>query len=241
MLGKLLGAATAAMLCAGAAQATMLVDETFNTVAVGTDAAQHITIGNWIVDSPVTLRHGGDVVEGKTVQCDGGCVDMRSIPGYYGRIYYKDIFTYAPGDKFTMTLTYSFDQIGEIGESFAALLNGAGGMVNFDDVTGNGENFGDWSETGLELYSDYMGDAGMRTDTWTWTARTAGSLRLYMEAGQAPGAWNIADEHGPILDGVTLDISPAVPEPTSWATAVIGFGVIGTAMRRRRGRAGATA
>ncbi len=37
------------------------------------------------------------------------------------------------------------------------------------------------------------------------------------------------------LDGVSGTISGAVPEPATWATMILGFGLVGGTMRRRRG------
>ena len=36
------------------------------------------------------------------------------------------------------------------------------------------------------------------------------------------------------LDAVSLDIVQGVPEPTTWAMMLLGFGGIGMAVRRRR-------
>jgi hypothetical protein len=46
-----------------------------------------------------------------------------------------------------------------------------------------------------------------------------------------------ADNIGPLLDNVRLDITSAVPEPATWALMILGFGAIGGMMRgssRRR-------
>lgn len=45
-------------------------------------------------------------------------------------------------------------------------------------------------------------------------------------------------------DTITInvaDAATAVPEPAGWATMILGFGVVGSAIRRRRPRIGATA
>jgi hypothetical protein len=41
--------------------------------------------------------------------------------------------------------------------------------------------------------------------------------------------------HGAVLDNIVL--SGGVPEPAAWATILLGFGLIGTTLRRRRGGA----
>ena len=40
--------------------------------------------------------------------------------------------------------------------------------------------------------------------------------------------------HGSQVDNVVLDIQSAVPEPSTWAMMLLGFGSIGYSMRRRR-------
>ena len=42
-----------------------------------------------------------------------------------------------------------------------------------------------------------------------------------------------ADNIGPLLDNVRLDVS-AVPEPATWAMMLLGLGFVGGAMRSRR-------
>jgi hypothetical protein len=43
-----------------------------------------------------------------------------------------------------------------------------------------------------------------------------------------------ADSIGPLLDGVRFAAVAAVPEPTTWALSLAGFGLLGAALRRRR-------
>lgn len=50
---------------------------------------------------------------------------------------------------------------------------------------------------------------------------------------------NVNDVAGPILDNVSLSMASApvggaVPEPATWGMMILGFGVVGGAMRRRR-------
>ncbi|MBT9472342.1 MAG: PEPxxWA-CTERM sorting domain-containing protein [Phenylobacterium sp.] len=39
---------------------------------------------------------------------------------------------------------------------------------------------------------------------------------------------------GPLLDNVSIGVSSAVPEPATWAMMIMGFGLVGSAMRRRQ-------
>jgi hypothetical protein len=55
---------------------------------------------------------------------------------------------------------------------------------------------------------------------------------------------NAASDKGsndPLIDGVAFELTApggvgAVPEPATWAMMLVGFGAVGGAMRRRRGK-----
>jgi hypothetical protein len=54
---------------------------------------------------------------------------------------------------------------------------------------------------------------------------------------------NSADNIGPIVDNVlvTQRVQGVIPEPATWAMLITGFGLVGSAMRRRRGIASVNA
>ncbi len=68
----------------------------------------------------------------------------------------------------------------------------------------------------------------------TYTIETAGDYRL------AFGVTNWSDtafQSGLAYAGVFIDdtpVNPGIPEPTSWAMLIAGFGLVGASARRRR-------
>jgi hypothetical protein len=65
---------------------------------------------------------------------------------------------------------------------------------------------------------------GFQLQSFTFTTATAGNL-LFTENGPS-------DQQGNLLDGVTL--AAGVPEPSTWAMMLVGFGGLGGLLRSRR-------
>lgn len=215
-----------------------MLDDDFNNATIVYDQLGHASMDNWHIQNNVVMRHDGDVINGKTVHCDGGCIDLRPTPNRYSNMITATPFIFAAGDRLTLQMTFSFDQIGTIGESFAAVIEAPNGLLGLGQLTGDGINYGDWHDGALQLANDFDGNRGLMTTTWSWTALEAGSMLLSVGAIEALDNIDTSDSSGPLLDRIRLDISSpsaaGVPEPSSWGTAVLGFAVIGAAMRRRR-------
>jgi hypothetical protein len=62
--------------------------------------------------------------------------------------------------------------------------------------------------------------------SFRFTAGQVGSLKAFAET-------NSADNIGPLVDNFRVE-SLGVPEPATWAMMILGFGVVGGALRRRR-------
>jgi PEP-CTERM motif len=80
--------------------------------------------------------------------------------------------------------------------------------------------------------------SGSTTTSQPWTAQTA-DFAVNLLAGTSytltfQGLVTGTDQTS-FIDGVSFDIAPpsAVPEPASWALMIAGFGLVGSAMRRR--------
>jgi hypothetical protein len=129
------------------------------------------------------------------------------------------------------------DQIGAFSNALLIdpLLNHA---VDWLDVTVDGDSFGDFDGLpGLGIVYDPADgyDRTLFSSTISFRFSEDATLRFAIRewpsdlGTHTPGS-------GPIVDNVSLSIdSPApAPEPASWAMLVGGFGLIGTALRRRQ-------
>ena len=107
---------------------------------------------------------------------------------------------------------------------------GSGGLVNSSTFAGtsfaiNGSGFGD---TVVFLPIGYTSGSGI-SSTATWLGQSFASL------GITAGQYVYASQN----DTVTINIGPvngAVPEPSTWAMMLLGFGAVGMAVRRGRKR-----
>lgn len=72
---------------------------------------------------------------------------------------------------------------------------------------------------------------GWQTFTYQFTASDIASLLTFTSAT------NPDTSYGPVLDNVSIT---AVPEPATWGMMILGFGLIGAAIRRRNMRTSVT-
>jgi hypothetical protein len=87
------------------------------------------------------------------------------------------------------------------------------------------------------LGGDYPGSVAMILEDNSWTAGTAG-LR-YMAGSHVTGGTGLYGTPEAPLQIVAYDtLSGAVPEPSTWALTILGFGLVGGRLRRRRQQAG---
>lgn len=82
---------------------------------------------------------------------------------------------------------------------------------------------------GLTQNFDFTGspnrsDMGWQQQSYNFVATTTGSTLLSFKA------LNAGNFYGPALDNVSLS---AVPEPSTWALMLLGFGMVGFGLRRR--------
>lgn len=118
------------------------------------------------------------------------------------------------------------DANGLIGDRFATADDDSGQPIG----TQIGINFGQWTQDGFSApfgslvgrYAD--GTYQLLGANFTGAAAGNGDLRLFY--------WdsNNFDNSGEI----TFQLLAGVPEPTTWAMMILGFGVVGGAMRRRK-------
>ena len=77
---------------------------------------------------------------------------------------------------------------------------------------------------------EYTSGSDLGISTATYNNSTIGSL------GLTPGSYVYSWGQGEMADSLTVQIGDAgaVPEPSTWAMMLLGFGAVGFAMRRRR-------
>ena len=81
------------------------------------------------------------------------------------------------------------------------------------------------------------GFTGWSSDTLDFTATGTSEVLSFL----AEGTGGSGEPPFALLDGVSLTQVTAIPEPATWAMMLVGFGVLGTAIRSRRKQALATA
>jgi len=142
-----------------------------------------------------------------------------------------------------------------IGTGFYDLYPGHGNYVDLDGSTGNGNNpagqlistqvFGAGTYTLEFLLGGNNRGAGARTTTFSignWStvvgplASNSGLGSYSFTFTTTGGALNItqtgpSNQQGNVIDDIKVS---AVPEPTTWAMMIVGFGVAGAMVRSRR-------
>lgn len=110
------------------------------------------------------------------------------------------------------------------------LYKPANGSANLNDATFSASLAG-------TPFASFMGSQVSAT-TWqtfsgayTFNATTSGDFKFSFTSFGNPGKDFVIDR---VYLAATSSIPGAVPEPASWALMVVGFGALGSAMRRRR-------
>ena len=210
-LAKILSAAViaAGILGAGAASAAGVVNGSFETGGPG-DAG----LGGFS-----TLGGGSTSINGWTVT--GDSVDW--INGYW------------QGADGTHSVDLNGVGVGGV-EQLISTTPGKTYKLSFS-LSGNPDNGSDTKTMlvsagqGVGSYSyafttppNSRGSMNWVDDSLTFTASGPSTLISFQSTTTGNCCW------GPALDNVSLS---AVPEPTTWAMAVLGFGLMGVALRRR--------
>ena len=187
-------------------------------------------LANWTVTGNVDVVANPNSF-GITVSpaASGNVVDLDGSPGP-GEITTKDSFAFNAGDLVTLSFVLGGSQRNNGNNDWFT-------RFVFSGVTGvsNGQGTGL-----LSMFAPVNGmigptyslggiigaNAPFSTSTYSFRATTAGSLKLAFGTTSR-------DNIGPMLDNVSLNIG-AVPEPATWAMMIMGFGLIGGALRSRK-------
>lgn len=136
-------------------------------------------------------------------------------------------------------------QVGPISQVISGLTAGVQYVVNFDWAGAqqngfNGPNTEQWevslgsgpSQFTAVYNNPSHGFSGWVHESFTFTADGTSDVLSFLAHGTPEGVPPFS-----LLDGVSLNALSPAPEPATWAMALIGFGVVGSALRRRPRRA----
>lgn len=132
-----------------------------------------------------------------------------------------------PGQRYVISFTYAgAQQFGFEGATTDRWAVNLGPTIPTDDERRNG-SFASTVQLTPLLTLASRGFSGWQTARLTFTAQTANDTLSFLAIGTPDGVPPFA-----LLDGVTAQ--EAIPEASTWALLVAGFGLIGFAARRRR-------
>lgn len=157
----------------------------------------------------------------------GNVVDIDGTPGP-GALLSKGTFAYNAGDLVTLSFDVGGAQRGSEGDGFFAGMLFGPVPASVTDLLGGGyiTNPAYNAINNAVAGGAFLpGNAAFANSSISFRALSGGNVRLFFGS---PSADNV----GPLLDNVRLDIS-AVPEPSTWAMMILGIGMVGGAMRRR--------
>ena len=230
--------AAAALVAAIPAQAGVVYSNNFDTEGTTSTPVSSLT-GLTITDGTVDLVTGGDY----GIICRNGsfgCIDLDGSTGDAGVIRSASTYSYNAGDLISLALSIGGSQVDGYGTNgvnfgfeFAALSSftysfSVNGAVLFSDVYGPSAGFNIFGG-GIPF------DAPFDDLVLSIRPTTGGALSFYIADGVIEPSDVTNDNVGLVLDNLSLDIT-AVPEPTTWAMMIGGFGLVGGTLRRRSAR-----
>ena len=225
---KLILAAGLSLAAIAPANAATVLNDNFDGENGGNTALQYTGFANFnVVSTGVDIVKNGDF----GIACSGICIDLDGSPGP-GGILSTASYNFNAGDLVRLTYDVGGSQRGGSNDSFDVRYFFASSttLLNAGSSFGGGPDQIDFASiTGTDYSNGFNVNANdpFSTNSIFFTAANAGSLTFQFASGSA-------DNVGPLLDNIVLDVSAPVPEPATWAMMIFGFGLIGSAMRRRR-------
>ncbi len=210
---------------AAPAQAGVLLTDNFDSENGGVYALNYNGFTNWnVTKGNVDIVFTGDVFG---LNCNsGGCVDLDGTPGP-GEITSKTAFAYAANEILRVNFDLSGSHRDVIGDDF--YVNFVGGESNF---VGYGYSDGSGDHITWGAY-DASAFASMVAPFAPWELHSVFVITGAAGSSNVAFGTNSADQKGPLLDNVVVSTG-AVPEPATWAMMIAGFGLVGSALRRRK-------
>lgn len=210
----------------------------------GNDGYNFIVTGD--ATAPVTQNSGGMLTNqygwislwgkndanGDTVAANNGLYESQAAHGSYlaadGAFGVSQIYQLITGLTVGQSYTVSFDWAGAQQQGYDGATT-EGWQVAFSTSLSNVT----YQTTGM-IDNVSHGFTGWRTTAMNFTATASSQYLIFMAQGTPSGVPPFS-----LLDNVSLTQSSAVPEPSSWALMIGGFGFIGFSMRRRNKAAAA--
>ena len=191
-------------------------------LTAGSASAGVVLKDNFDSDGPPVLNWPGDSTFTSTAA--PGSVDLIGSP--------PPFFDLSPGHGFYVDLDGSTGSGNDpAGQLTSVLSFGAGTYTLQFDLAGNLRGAPDQSTTvslgNFAVTLTPTASTNFVTHAFTFTTATAGKL-VFTEHGPS-------DQQGNLLDNVQL--TTGVPEPTTWALMLVGFGGLGGLMRAQRRKA----
>ena len=237
-------AAVAGMAVGGAtpAQAAVVYENNFDNENGGNTAIDYNGFtGLTVSGGTVSIIKSGHL----GLSCVGGsgaCVNLGGSNRSQPNVLSSGSYSFVSGQ--TTTLTFSmlcregFFQ-GDVVPAliFGGTLTGSWGY----SMNGTTQNMGRFEAQSLIYSHNGSNPSGPLADyTLFFTPDSGGTVSFAFGANYNFSS-NANDVAGPILDNVSLTMASApvggaVPEPATWGMMILGFGVVGGAMRRRRRR-----
>ncbi|MBW8755574.1 MAG: PEP-CTERM sorting domain-containing protein [Sphingomonadales bacterium] len=213
--------------------AATVFTENFNgeTPALSSPLAQFAVTGS--VDVVAAANPYGITVPSPA---SGNVLDINGT-GAAGLITSLASFAFNAGDIVTLAFDLGGSQRGDSGDTFNTSFL-FGGTTAYSNLSGTGLYSGlNGSGSTLSLLESAFvpGTTPFTSSSIRFLAGNAGSLRF---AFSSPSQDNI----GPLLDNIGLNISApvvtfeasAIPEPATWTMLLLGFGMAGATLRRRK-------
>jgi hypothetical protein len=218
---------------ASRAAAATLLNDNFDEEAVpaGGWIMNDTSFTNFVVASgSVDLLTAGNAfgLTGSGTNSTGNVIDLDGSTNQGGFLQTKQAYAFNAGDIVTLSVDVGGNQrLGSDGLFVGFQFAGAPSVT---DVAFTG--LSNSVQPGNTLMGTATLDSTAPFSVYTISFRATSNGSLTAVVGT-----DSTDDRGPLLDRVTLsDVTNAIPEPTSWALLIVGFGGIGGLMRRSRMR-----
>lgn len=240
--GRRFGAAAACVLVVGlasSAEAKQLFFADFNGLNGGASKANaFLGPGLAYETAGADLIRSGDF----GVTCAGGsgsCVDLESNFGY-GRLVSTQAYEAKAGDLVSLSFDLSPNQRVSSQDRFFAGFRFSP-SVDLGKMNPDGPwDYGDLDpplSSAVAVVGDLFGTPGFQRYALSFVAPKDMTVKFRFGGGSSAvnGQQPAPDDMGAIIDNISFDITSAavVPEPRTWALMILGFGGIGTMLRRR--------